>query len=148
MTQLVCPSCNAANRLPDGKDASAAKCGRCHEKLFTGHPMEVTAAQLDAHRRSTQGAALLLDVWAPWCGPCRSMAPQFAAAAAALEPGVRLLKLNSDEHPQAAAALGVQGIPALFLIRDGKVVARQAGLMNTRQITEWVRGALANKAAA
>ena len=148
MTQLVCPSCNAANRLPDGKDASAAKCGRCHEKLFTGHPMEVTAAQLDAHRRSTQGAALLLDVWAPWCGPCRSMAPQFAAAAAALEPGVRLLKLNSDEHPQAAAALGVQGIPALFLIRDGKVVARQAGLMNTRQITEWVRGELANRAAA
>ena len=68
MTQLVCPSCNAANRLPAGKDPSAAKCGRCHEKLFTGHPVEVTAAQLDAHRRSTQGAALLLDVWPPWCG--------------------------------------------------------------------------------
>ncbi len=148
MTQLVCPSCNAANRLPDGKDASAAKCGRCHEKLFKGHPVEVTAAQLDAHRRSTRGAALLLDVWAPWCGPCRSMAPHFAAAAEALEPAVRLLKLNSDEHPQAAAALGVQGIPALFLIRDGKVVARQAGLMTTRQITEWVRGELANQAAA
>ena len=148
MTQLVCPHCNATNRLPEGKDAAAAKCGRCHEKLFTGHPVEVTAAQLDAHRKSTQGAALLLDVWAPWCGPCRSMAPQFAAAAARLEPQVRLLKLNSDEHPQAAAGLGVQGIPALFLIQDGKVIARQAGLMNTSQIEAWTRQALAQVKAA
>jgi thioredoxin 2 len=148
MSQLVCPNCNAANRLPEGKDASAAKCGRCHEKLFTGHPVEVTAAQLDAHRRSTKGAALLLDVWAPWCGPCRSMAPQFAAAAGRLEPEVRLLKLNSEAHPEAAAALGVQGIPALFLIRDGKVVARQAGLMNAGQIESWTRQALASAQAA
>jgi thioredoxin 2 len=148
MTQLVCPHCNAANRLPDGKDASAAKCGRCHQMLFSGHPVEVTGAQLDAHRRSIQGAALLLDVWAPWCGPCRSMAPQFAAAAARLEPEVRLLKLNSDAHPQAAAGLGVQGIPALFLIQDGKVIARQAGLMNTAQIETWVRQALAQSRAA
>ena len=148
MSQLVCTNCNAVNRFPTGKNASAAKCGRCHEKLFTGHPAEVTAAQLDAHRRSTQGAALLLDVWAPWCGPCRSMAPHFAAAAARLEPEVRLLKLNSDEHPQAATALGVQGIPALFLIQDGKVVARQAGLMNTGQIESWVRQSLASQAAA
>jgi thioredoxin 2 len=142
MTQLVCPSCNAANRLPEGKDAAAAKCGRCHEKLFSGHPVEVTGAQLDAHRRSTKGAALLLDVWAPWCGPCRSMAPQFAAAAAQLEPEVRLLKLNSDEHPQAAAALGVQGIPALFVFRDGQLIARKAGAMTAGQITGWVRDAL------
>ena len=148
MTQLVCPHCSAANRLPEGKDAAAAKCGRCHEKLFTGHPVEVTGAQLDAHRRSTHGAALLLDVWAPWCGPCRAMAPHFAAAAEALEPDVRLLKLNSDEHPGAAQALGVQGIPALFLIRDGKVVSRKAGLMNAGQITSWVREALSAAQAA
>ena len=76
------------------------------------------------------------------------MAPQFSAAAEKLEPGVRLLKLNSDEHPQAAAALGVQGIPALFLIRDGQVISRQAGLMNTSQIVGWVREALASQAAA
>ncbi len=148
MTQLVCPHCNAANRLPEGKDATAAKCGRCHEKLFTGHPVEVTGPQLEAHRHATKGAALLLDVWAPWCGPCRSMAPQFAAAAARLEPEVRLLKLNSDDHPQATAGLGVQGIPALFLFRDGKVIARQAGLMTTSQIETWVREALASPKAA
>ena len=147
MPQLVCPNCNAANRLPEGKDPSPAKCGRCHEKLLTGRPVEVTAAQLDAHRKGTQGAALLLDVWAPWCGPCRAMAPQFAAAAGRLEPEVRLLKLNSDEHPQAVASLGVQGIPALFLFRDGRVVARQSGAMNTNQIEGWVRQALADQAA-
>ncbi len=148
MTQLVCPHCSAQNRLPEGKDASAAKCGRCHQKLLTGHPVEVTAAQLDAHRRGTKGAALLLDVWAPWCGPCRSMAPHFAAAAETLEPEVRLLKLNSDDHPQAAAALGVKGIPALFLMRDGKVIAQKAGLMTSGQITSWVRAELASQAAA
>ncbi len=143
MRQFVCPSCQAVNRAPEAKDALAAKCGRCGGKLFTGQPVEVTGAELDTHRRSTQGGALLLDVWAPWCGPCRSMAPQFAAAAQALEPHVRLLKLNSDDEPAAASALGVSGIPALFLIADGRVVARHAGMMSTGQIVAWAKQALA-----
>lgn len=148
MPQLLCPACDAVNRLPEDKDATAAKCGRCGEKLFNGHPVEVSGAQLEAHRRSTKGAALVLDVWAPWCGPCRAMAPQFAAAAARLEPDARLLKLNSDAEPQAAAALGVTGIPALFVISDGRVVARKAGLMNAGQIVAWARQALAAAKAA
>lgn len=148
MRQLVCPACSATNRIPPDKDAAAAKCGRCAQKLFTGQPVEVTSAQLDLHRRSTKGAALLLDVWAPWCGPCRSMAPQFSAAAGRLEPDIRLLKLNSDAYPEAAAALGVTGIPALFLIADGRLIARKAGLMNAGQITAWARQALAAQAAA
>ena len=140
--QFVCPTCGAANRVPEAKDASAAKCGRCGDKLLTGAPVEVSGAQFEAHKRSTKGAALLLDVWAPWCGPCRAMAPQFAAAARELEPDVRLLKLNSDADPQTASQLGVSGIPALFLIRDGQIVARQAGLMNRQQIVDFVRQAL------
>jgi thioredoxin 2 len=140
--QFVCASCGAANRVPMAKDASAAKCGRCGEKVLTGAPVEVSGTQFEAHKRSTKGAALLLDVWAPWCGPCRAMAPQFAAAARELEPDVRLLKLNSDADPQTASQLGVSGIPALFLIRDGQVVARQAGLMNSKQIVSFVRQAL------
>jgi len=143
MSQFVCPHCGAVNRAPEDRDASAAKCGRCAGKLFMGKPVEVSGAQFDAHRRSTKGAALLLDVWAPWCGPCRSMAPHFAAAAQRLEPGVRLLKLNSDADPEAAAALGVSGIPALFLIADGKVAARKAGLMTADQIVSWTRQSLA-----
>src|SRR6478735_2930281 len=115
MKQLVCPACGALNRTPDGRDAREAKCGKCHGGLLTGAPLEVTGAQLQRHRAGTKGVALLLDVWAPWCGPCLSMAPQFAAAAKALEPDVRLLKLNSDTEQAAAGALGVQSIPALFL---------------------------------
>src|ERR1700677_77348 len=147
MRQFVCPHCAAANRVPQDKDASAAKCGRCHARLFEGQPVEVDGAGLEAHKRQTKGAALLLDVWAPWCGPCRAMAPQFAAAAAKLEPRVRLLKLNSDENQAAAAALGVQGIPALFLIEDGQVVARHAGAINASQIVAFAEQHLGAKAA-
>jgi thioredoxin 2 len=147
MPQLVCPGCEAVNRLPEDRTAAAAKCGRCGERLFRGAPLEVTGAQLETHRRSTRGVALLLDVWAPWCGPCRAMAPQFAAAAGRLEPEIRLLKLNSDANSEAAAALGVTGIPALFLMSEGLLIARKAGLMNAGQIAAWARQALAAKAA-
>ena len=143
MTQFVCPSCGAANRIPDTRDGRQAKCGKCHQPLLTGAPVEVSGPEFQAHRKGTRGAALLLDVWAPWCGPCKSMAPQFAAAAKTLEPDVRLLKLNSDEAPAVAAELGVKGIPALFLLRDGQVIAQTAGAMPASQIVSWTRQALA-----
>jgi thioredoxin 2 len=141
--QFVCPACGAANRAPDAKDPKAAKCGRCGERLFSGHPVGVDARSLRAHRVGTKGAAVLLDVWAPWCGPCRAMAPNFAAAAGLLEPDVRLLKLNSESEPQAAGELGVSGIPALLLFRDGQAIARTAGAMSVSQIVAWTRQALA-----
>ena len=143
MRQFVCPACGAANRSPQDKDPLTAKCGRCGEMLFSGHPVEVTAKGLATHRSSTKGAAVLVDVWAPWCGPCRAMTPNFAAASRMLEPEVRLLKLNSEAEPHAASELGVSGIPALLLFRDGQPVARSAGLMSTQQIVAWTRQALA-----
>ena len=143
MRQFVCPACGAANRAPDGKNPLAAKCGRCGERLFSGHPAEVDVKALAAHRASTKGAAVLVDVWAPWCGPCRAMAPNFAAAAKTLEPDVRLLKLNSEAEPQASAELGVSGIPTLLLFRGGREIARTAGLMSAQQIVAWTRQALA-----
>jgi thioredoxin 2 len=142
MKQFVCPSCGAVNRSPEGRDARLAKCGKCHHNLLTGAPIEVSGPQLQSHQNDTKGAALLLDVWAPWCGPCKAMGPQFAAAAKDLEPDVRLLKINSDAEPAAASTLGVSGIPALFLIRDGKVIARTTGAMPTT-LVNWTRQALA-----
>ena len=146
MSQFICPHCGAGNRIPEARDARQAKCGKCREPVLTGAPVEVSGAQLDAHKSGTKGAALLLDVWAPWCGPCKAMAPQFSAAAKTLEPDVRLLKLNSDADPQAAQALGVSGIPALFLIRDGQVIARTTGAMPASQIVSWTRQALGKAA--
>jgi thioredoxin 2 len=143
MRQFVCPSCGAANRSPPDRDPLAAKCGRCKAPLFSGQPVDVDGKAFQAHRRSTLGAAVLVDVWAPWCGPCRTMGPQFATAAATLEPSVRLLKLNADQEGAVTAELGVTGIPALILFRDGQVVARQAGAMTAHQIVAWTTQALA-----
>lgn len=141
MSQLVCFSCGAANRLPDDRDPSAGRCGRCKTEFFSGAPADVTGEQFERHRRLTQGLALLVDIWAPWCGPCRSMAPSFAAAAARLEPSVRLLKLNSEAHPAVSAKLGVSSIPTLLMFRDGALAARTAGAMSLEQIVAWTRQA-------
>ncbi len=142
MSQVVCVSCGAGNRLPEERDPLAANCGRCKAQLFTGAPTAVTGAALDRHRRLSQGVGLLLDVWAPWCGPCRTMAPNFEAAAHQLEPAVRLLKLDSEAEPAAAGALSISSIPTLILFRDGKILARQSGAMSASQIVDWTRRAL------
>ena len=142
---IVCPHCAATNRLPAGKQAGAGKCGACHAALFDGHPAPVDATAFDKHRRNND-IAVLVDVWAPWCGPCRMMGPMFEAAAAELEPQVRLIKLNADEAPGVAAEYQVSGIPALLLFRGGRVVARSAGVMDARRIVDWTRDHLAQAA--
>ncbi len=142
MSQLVCVACGAGNRLPEDRDPLEAKCGKCKALLFTGAPTAVTGADLDRHRRLTKGVGLLLDVWAPWCGPCRTMAPQFEAAARTLEPAARLLKLDSEANGAAAGALNVSSIPTLILFKDGAPVARQAGAMSAAQIVDWTRRGL------
>ena len=143
---VVCPHCGGVNRVPAAARALAAKCGKCGEHLFSGYPADVDGGMFERQvARST--LPVLVDVWAPWCGPCRAMAPAYEAAAKELEPDVRLIKLNSDNEQAIAGRLGIRGIPALLLYRGGAEVARSAGAMSARQIVEWTRAALSSRPA-
>ncbi|WP_316228118.1 MULTISPECIES: thioredoxin TrxC [unclassified Bradyrhizobium] len=144
--QVVCGHCGQINRLPSsvGKTPNtpaAAKCGKCHTAIFSGHPIEVDEAAFKRHLAHSD-LPLLVDVWAPWCGPCRSMAPMFERAAQELEPRARLLKLNSDAAPDVSARFGISGIPTLLLLRGGRELARVSGAMDSQRIVAWTLSGL------
>ena len=142
MRQVVCGHCGRINRLPAERAPKGARCGSCHQPIFTGHPVEVDEEGFGRHVASSD-IPLLVDVWAPWCGPCRAMAPMFERAAQQLEPKVRLLKLNSDAAPALSSRLGISGIPTLLLMQGGREIARHAGAMDARGIVAWTEAGLA-----
>lgn len=139
---VACPHDGALNRVPRARLDQYPTCGKCHQPLFAGKPVDLTAATFDRH--VAQGdLPVVVDFWAAWCGPCRMMSPAFEAAAAQLEPKVRLAKLDTEAEPAIAARYGIQGIPSMILLRKGREIARTSGVMPTGQIVGWIERALA-----
>jgi thioredoxin 2 len=139
--QIVCGYCGRTNRLPAERAPAAARCGACRQAIFTGLPIEVDEEGFQRHVANSD-IPVLVDVWAPWCGPCRAMAPMYERAARELEPKVRLLKLNSDGAPGLSSRLNITGIPTLLLMRGGREIARHAGTMDARSIVAWTQAGL------
>ena len=138
---VVCPHCDTVNRVPADKPAGRGKCGNCGRALFDGLPLALTAVRFAVHAEKGD-LPLLVDFWAPWCGPCRAMAPAFEQAARALEPQIRLVKVNTDEEQRLAAAFGIQSIPTLALVHKGREIARTSGAMPAPALVQWTRARL------
>jgi thioredoxin 2 len=135
---IVCPHCHTTNRLALSQLGAAPDCGKCHQPLFNAKPVELDEVAFDKHIARSQ-LPVLVDFWAPWCGPCLAMAPAFEQAARELEPRMRLAKVNTEAAQNLAARFNIRSIPTLALFAGGREVARQAGAMRAADIVRWAR---------
>ena len=135
---IVCPHCQATNRVPDDKLEHEINCGKCQQPVFNTHPTSVTGSQLATHVRNND-IPVVVDFWAAWCGPCRAMAPEFEKAAQMLEPHARFLKVDTDQEQEAAMHHQIRSIPTLIVFKGGKEVARTSGARSASQLAQWVK---------
>ncbi len=135
---LVCPHCDTVNRIAAERLNQHPRCGQCKKSLFTGQPPALTGRNFQRHI-ARNDIAVVVDFWAPWCEPCKMMAPAYAQASAALEPQLRLAKLNTEQEQGLAAQFNIRSIPTLVVFKAGREIARMSGAMNADAIVRWIR---------
>lgn len=134
---VVCTHCDAVNRVPSSRLAQNPACGSCHRPLFEGHAVALDARRFPDHVLRSD-LPVVVDFWAPWCAPCRSMAPAFERAASVMEPRLRLAKVDTQANPDLASRYGIRSIPTLIVFRGGQEIARQTGALPAAALTQWI----------
>jgi thioredoxin 2 len=140
LVQVACAACLTANRVPAARTSEDPKCGKCGAPLLPGAPVDLSEAQFDPFIRRT-GIPVIVDFWAPWCGPCRAMAPQYERAAQQLKGRARLVKVDTEQAPSLSSRLGIRAIPTVALFRNGNEVRRVSGVVDAATLTGWVESA-------
>lgn len=135
---ISCPHCNVTNRIPEERLQDNPNCGKCKQTIFTGKPLDLTAANYSKQVLQND-LPVLVDCWASWCGPCQQFAPVFDQAAKTFEPQLRLVKLDTEAEQNIAAQLQIRSIPTLILFKNGKEAARMSGAMPLGQLQQWLR---------
>lgn len=142
LTHIVCGHCDSVIRVPTARLSQSPRCPKCHAALFSGQPLALRTSNFETHI-SRSDLPVIVDFWAPWCGPCKMMAPHFDAAAARFDGRARLVKVNSDEEPGLSARFGIRGIPTLIALRSGREIARQSGAMDSSTLERWISNTIA-----